>query len=289
MLLNDDNEALEQLSNAELWQKFNDLWDEFEATQDEKAVELCIECCAILAERSDTDAMVALGDILQGMFVDNVLFDDDYLDAYYTPKNKYWDYSSAAFWYEEAARGGNINGMLRFAEALYYGWGVAKNSENTEKAFELFKQVSLIATDQAQLSMAYVFLADMISAEEVSCKDRALAVAYIKNVIDIGISCSVGLNLLGCMYVDGYGVEQNYSEAFKLFNEAYEQDKNPYAAFNLGRMYRRGLSVDIDTEQAKHWYRIAIKQGHPGSEEEFDVKNLDGSVATKKQPTDSFL
>ncbi|NLE16074.1 MAG: hypothetical protein GX626_09420, partial [Spirochaetales bacterium] len=96
--LNQDN--LEDLDSFVLWQGFDKYWEEFEITKDESLLEFCLAYCKTLSNRSDTDAMVALGDIYHGASVDRVIYGGGHLESFYIPKCRYRDYKSAAYWYE---------------------------------------------------------------------------------------------------------------------------------------------------------------------------------------------
>jgi TPR repeat protein len=50
-------------------------------------------------------------------------------------------------------------------------------------------------------------------------------------------------NVLGLMYEDGKGVEQNDHEAFNLYKSAADQGLAA-AQHNLARMYESGIGVD---------------------------------------------
>ena len=64
---------------------------------------------------------------------------------------------------------------------------------------------------------------------------------------------------LGCLYRRGQGVEQDDQRAFALFTDAasHEEKPNAYAAYELGRMCREGIGTEIDLTAADRWYRQA--------------------------------
>jgi TPR repeat protein len=62
---------------------------------------------------------------------------------------------------------------------------------------------------------------------------------------------------LGAFYEQGrYGVERNYSNAFKWLSMAAKQGQ-PDAQVALGQMYENGEGVPLDYGLAAHWYRKA--------------------------------
>lgn len=59
------------------------------------------------------------------------------------------------------------------------------------------------------------------------------------------------------LYLEGVGVDKNYSAAFKLFSELAEEE-NPGAAAELGVMYKDGLGVPQDFNKALYWLRKSV-------------------------------
>ena len=61
---------------------------------------------------------------------------------------------------------------------------------------------------------------------------------------------------LGMLYFNGYGVERNFSEAFKLFNEA-DKGKIPEAQFMIGKMLNEGIGFPKIKTSAKLFLKSA--------------------------------
>ena len=55
------------------------------------------------------------------------------------------------------------------------------------------------------------------------------------------------------MYANGYGMSQDYAEAFRWFRQAAEQG-NAKAQYNLGLMYANGHGVHQDFHLSKEWF-----------------------------------
>ena len=70
-------------------------------------------------------------------------------------------------------------------------------------------------------------------------------------------------NLLGIMYFNGEGVEQDNVEAVRWYRLAAEQGL-ANAQYNLGLMHDNGLGVAEDYVEANRWFRLAAKQGNAG-------------------------
>ncbi len=66
--------------------------------------------------------------------------------------------------------------------------------------------------------------------------------------------------LLGTLYGEGHGVQQNYAEATKWFRSAAEQG-HAKAQYHLGVMFDMGEGVSQDYAEAAKWYRSAAEQG----------------------------
>jgi len=65
---------------------------------------------------------------------------------------------------------------------------------------------------------------------------------------------------LGCSYLKGDGVIQDYSEAINWFRKAANQGYSP-AQCNLGWMYDTGKGVPQNYTEAYKWYNLAAAQG----------------------------
>jgi TPR repeat protein len=71
---------------------------------------------------------------------------------------------------------------------------------------------------------------------------------------------------VGVCYLNGIGVEKNYSEAIKWCKLSAEQG-NAIAQNSLGVMYEEGRGVPKSSKEALKWYRLAAKQGDAGSQD----------------------
>jgi uncharacterized protein len=68
--------------------------------------------------------------------------------------------------------------------------------------------------------------------------------------------------ILGSMYAQGRGVQQDYSEAVRWFRKAAEQGLAD-AQTTLGADYAAGIGVAQDYSEALRWFRKAAAQGNP--------------------------
>ena len=63
------------------------------------------------------------------------------------------------------------------------------------------------------------------------------------------------------MYTNGFGVQQDYTEAIKWYRKSAEQG-NAVAQYNLGVMYNKGHGLQKDNVQAYAWTGIAAANGN---------------------------
>lgn len=66
--------------------------------------------------------------------------------------------------------------------------------------------------------------------------------------------------IMGIMYDEGKGVNQNYKEAIKWYQKAANQG-HASAQYNLGVMYYEGFGLSQNSKEAVKWYRLAANQG----------------------------
>ena len=67
-------------------------------------------------------------------------------------------------------------------------------------------------------------------------------------------------NMIGIMYSNGYGVEEDEYEATRWFRKSAEQGYN-WGQYNLGLQYQSGEGADKDYAEAYKWFRKAADQG----------------------------
>ena len=84
--------------------------------------------------------------------------------------------------------------------------------------------------------------------------------------------------LLGTMYADSIGVEQDYAEAAKWYHLAAEAG-NDSAQYNLGLLYEDGKGVEQDYAEAVKWYRLAAEAGHAKSQNNLGLMYENGKGA----------
>ena len=77
---------------------------------------------------------------------------------------------------------------------------------------------------------------------------------------------------LGLTYHYGYGVQQDYDEAFKWYSRAAEQGFAS-AQFNLGLMYNNGDGIPKNNIDAYMWFNLASSNGDNDAKIEINKLN----------------
>lgn len=70
-----------------------------------------------------------------------------------------------------------------------------------------------------------------------------------------------GQRLMGSLYLDGLGVNKDYTAARGWFLSAANQG-DAKAQYNIGMMYRQGLGVAQNDAEAVKWFRLSAGQGN---------------------------
>jgi len=84
---------------------------------------------------------------------------------------------------------------------------------------------------------------------------------YIDVLIKYNSNKGYILNLIGLIYENKYGIEQDYKKAIEYYLMAIEKG-NDIAIHNIGDMYRHGHGVKKDYNKAIEYYLMAIEKGN---------------------------
>jgi TPR repeat protein len=99
-------------------------------------------------------------------------------------------------------------------------------------------------------------------------QDYAQAVAWSRKAADQGLA--LAQTNLGIMYEKGQGVPQDYTQALAWYRKAADQGYAT-AQFGLGTMYQNGEGMPQDYAQAVAWYRKAADQGYVAAQSNLGV------------------
>ena len=98
------------------------------------------------------------------------------------------------------------------------------------------------------------------ATREAEAGDYTAAARLFEDAYETG-HCPVSAFNLGVIYLNGYGVEQDYAQAFAWFEKSAAQGFAE-ANFTLGNMYVEGKGVTPDIGLAIQHFSAAAKQGH---------------------------
>jgi len=99
-------------------------------------------------------------------------------------------------------------------------------------------------------------------------QDYAQAVAWSRKAADQGLA--LAQTNLGIMYEKGQGVPQDYAQALAWYRKAADQGYAT-AQFGLGTMYQSGEGLPQDYAQATAWYRKAADQGYAAAQSNLGI------------------
>lgn len=83
---------------------------------------------------------------------------------------------------------------------------------------------------------------------------------YFEKAAELGVSDA--MNYLGCMCENGHAVAQDIRRAAEWYYKALQANvQNPYAAYNMGRMYYSGTGVGKDVTKAYQLFKTSVDLG----------------------------
>lgn len=186
------------------------------------------------------------------------------------------DYSRAIAWYMRAAEQGDYRSCISLGGLYRAGKGVEKDEAQgvmwVQRGLELFHQQMKFA-DIKCVNVLYVDRLEKLSMKrgdnirycllvDIPC-DEALAFQLFLKAAEQGHVRS--MYMLGNIYQNGRGVEENQKEAFKWYLKAAE-NQSIDAQLNVGLMYQRGLGVERNEILALQWLQQAADNGHAGAQ-----------------------
>lgn len=163
--------------------------------------------------------------------------------------------SKAAILFEKAANQDNSEAAVNLAFILITGNGVQKNAA---EAINRFEQASKLKNLTAQFMYGYALYTGKF-------RDRNYkeAANLIKNA---AVQYDDAQYVLAQMYVNGYGLPQNYGNAVKYLKLAVSQG-NVGAMMMLGDILARGEKYSKDYYTAHIMFNLAAVRGAPGAAE----------------------
>lgn len=148
------------------------------------------------------------------------------------------DHKKAVTIYRQLLRRKYPIGIANYGFALLNGIGVRKD---VERGMFWTKMSAEMGCTIAMSNLAHLYTS--------SFHDYDLAKRYARMAAERGEATA--MNTLGVMYAKGLGFRQNYVQAFKYYQKAYETNRNPVIIGNLANCYRKGHGVEQDLNKAE--------------------------------------
>lgn len=177
---------------------------------------------------------------------------------------------SARYYFQRSAEAGHAVGTAMYGMCCELGIG-------GEKDYRLAAKLYLIALRRGS-SMGHCLLASLgdrtplgtaISGSEsrkwrASCPDAVNAVEGLYSLYEACETFQVleAIYLMGNLSETGCGMVQDSERAAQYYRNAATEEFPP-ACTALGYCYERGNGVEMDLDEAQHWYEIAAKRGDP--------------------------
>lgn len=159
------------------------------------------------------------------------------------------DIERAQDYLKEAAEKGNACAMNELGIIHKNAYDIIPNPQDEEEATSWFKKAARAGNESSMLSLG---------RWREERKDYEEAADWYREAMKAGNS--EGKFRLGCLYLDGKGVQKEEFKAFNLIKDAAEN--NADAMNCLGFLYDHGRGVAQDKKQAMEWYQKAADLGH---------------------------
>ncbi|KAF9550485.1 hypothetical protein EC957_000159 [Mortierella hygrophila] len=154
------------------------------------------------------------------------------------------NYTEALRWYRKAAEQGDREGEFRLGAMHYYGHGTRKNPQEAEK---WMRKAADRGFTPAATGMGIICLEQERYREAMTwclmAREDPISEYHI-----------------GCLFRYGFDVLPNYVAAMEWFQRSAKKEYG-LAESAIGWMYRNGVGVSEDLEEAEKWYRKAEEHG----------------------------
>lgn len=204
------------------------------------------------------------------------------------------DFAQSIYWFRKAAESGSGDGWFELGQMFEAGAGVAQNdpytivcytkaaelnnfpahvklgifaqygrgqAQNLRKAIEHFNTAITLTPDKEiqdqireSLGNIYSDIATVQTDAEKILQWRKLAASHLHTYSQV---------VLGDMYSEGKGVDQDVQQAVAWYTMAAEQKQDAYSMSRLGYLFSNGLgNVQRDYGKAFRWYKEAAENGN---------------------------
>lgn len=134
----------------------------------------------------------------------------------------------------------------------------AKSGDH-EKAFKLYSEEAKAGNALAEYEIADMYRRGLIGGEDKSDEHYSAALAGFLKVEQTAEKMKPYLQYrIGRMYYDGYGTEQDFTEALKWL-ELSARGGNHLSEYTVAKMYRDGKGTERNPEMAAAWFEKAAE------------------------------
>ncbi len=151
---------------------------------------------------------------------------------------------------------------LKIADMYHKGLGIEKDLMKAEEYYIKALKYDKV-TPKYKLGKLYLSSEFSEVVEPETLKDKInIGIKYLNEVIPEECNYSnYSAFALGNTYFYGIVdiVNVDYEKALKYFQYSSERD-NPYASFNIGKIYELGLGCDIDLEKSNMYYKKSLDE-----------------------------
>ncbi len=147
---------------------------------------------------------------------------------------------------------------IRWSDKFKAAREAAKSGDH-EKAFKLYSEEAKAGNALAEYEIADMYRRGLIGGEDKSNEHYSAALAGFLKVEQTAEKMKPYLQYrIGRMYYDGYGTEQDFTEALKWL-ELSAQGGNHLSEYTMAKMYRDGKGTERDPQKAAAWFEKAAE------------------------------
>ncbi len=190
----------------------------------------------------------------------------DAMDSVPIPDEPHWKFNPG-HWMEKSQRETFDDDCVNADDSkLYIRWSdkfkaarEAAKSGDHEKAFNLYSEEAKAGNALAIYEIADMYRRGLIGGEDISDEHYSAALEGFLKVEQTAEKMKPYLQYrIGRMYYDGYGTEQDFTEALKWL-ELSARGGNHLSEYTVAKMYRDGKGTERDPEKAAAWFEKAAE------------------------------
>lgn len=174
---------------------------------------------------------------------------------------------------------------IRWSDKFKAAREAAKSGDH-DKAFKLYSEEAKAGNTLAEYEIADMYRRGLIDGDDKSDEHYSAALAGFLKLEQTAEKMKPYLRYrIGRMYYDGYGTEQDFTEALKWL-EASARGGNHLSEYTVAKMYRDGKGTECDPEKAAVWFEKAADSGNAYAAYALAKLYLKGEIP--KNPAEAF-